>query len=140
VLLAELARTRLARVISSRYRDRQRKIVAMLADHSLEELLRTGQATADAASVVRVSPQTNEQICHAIGLELEKFSAVGRPPIVLASADVRAALRQVTLSRLPQLVVLSYDEITSDTQVDSLGTIFVDDLDERSTAYAFQAA
>jgi flagellar biosynthesis component FlhA len=53
---------------------------------------------------------------------------------------VRAALRQVTLSRLPQLVVLSYDEITSDTQVDSLGTIFVDDLDERSTAYAFQAA
>jgi len=48
--------------------------------------------------------------------------------------------RQVTLSRLPQLVVLSYDEITSDTQVESLGTIFVEDLGEQPTAYAFQAA
>ena len=139
-LLAEIARARLARVISSRYRDRQRKISAVLAGHSLEELLRAGQPAGDSCSLVRVSPHTSEQICHAIGQDLEKFSVIGRPPIVLTSADVRAALRQVTLSRLPQLVVLSYDEITSDTQVESLGTISVEEFGERPTAYAFQAA
>ena len=140
VLLAEFARARLARVISSRYRDRQRKLVSMFVDHSLEELLRAGQPTGEMGALIRVSPHTSEQICHAIGQELGKFSATGRTPIVLTSADVRSALRQVTLSRLPQLVVLSYDEITSDTKVESLGTISVEDIGERPTAYAFQTA
>ena len=42
-------------------------------------------------------------------------------PIVLVSPQIRAALKQITENHLPQLVVLSFNEITRDTQVMTLG-------------------
>ena len=36
---------------------------------------------------------------------------------MLVSPQIRAALKQITETHLPQLVVLSYNEITRDTEV-----------------------
>ena len=46
-----------------------------------------------------------------------------RPPIVLVSPQIRAGLKQMTAARLPRLVVLSYHEITRDTQIESLALV-----------------
>ncbi len=43
--------------------------------------------------------------------------------MLLVSPEVRAGLKQITVNRLPQLVVLSYDEITPDTIVDSVRVV-----------------
>ena len=43
--------------------------------------------------------------------------------MVLVSPQIRTALKQITAARLPELVVLSYAEITQDTYVDSLAMI-----------------
>ena len=45
------------------------------------------------------------------------------PPIVLVSPQIRAGLKQMTAGQLPRLVVLSYNEITRDTQIESLGLV-----------------
>ena len=45
------------------------------------------------------------------------------PPVLLVSPEVRAGLKQMTAARLPQLAVLSYDEITPDTIVDSVHVV-----------------
>ncbi len=47
----------------------------------------------------------------------------GRPPVVLVSPQIRPALKQLTSPHLPRLVVLSYNEITRDTVVESLGMV-----------------
>ena len=43
--------------------------------------------------------------------------------MVLVSPAVRAALKQITSAALPRLVVLSYDDVTRDTQLESLGML-----------------
>ena len=49
----------------------------------------------------------------------EDLVHAGHPPIVLVSPEIRAALKQITVAKLPSLIVLSYDEITTDTVVES---------------------
>ena len=70
-----------------------------------------------------MSPQAVELTCRSIAKEIEKLAIANRPPVVLVSPQIRAALRQMTLPHLPQLVVLSYNEITRDTKLESLGLI-----------------
>ena len=72
---------------------------------------------------IRMSPQAVEDLCRAIRNELERLVATGRPPVLLVSPQIRAALKQITASHLPQLVVLSYNEITRDTRIESLAMV-----------------
>ena len=68
---------------------------------------------------LRIAPQTAEAICRAIATEIEKLTAMHKPPIVLVSPQIRPALKQLTGTHLPQLVVLSYNEITRDTRIEA---------------------
>ena len=69
---------------------------------------------------VRLSPPTVQHLCDLLGRDTERLSRAGRPRVVLVSPEIRAGLKQLTLARLPDLVVLSYDEITPDTRVESV--------------------
>jgi flagellar biosynthesis protein FlhA len=52
---------------------------------------------------------------------VEKLVRANHPPVVLVSPQIRAGLKQLTAPHLPQLVVLSYNEITRDTLIESVG-------------------
>ena len=54
---------------------------------------------------------------------VEKLARENHPPIVLVSPQIRAGLKQLTASHLPRLVVLSYNEITRDTQIESVAMV-----------------
>jgi flagellar biosynthesis protein FlhA len=54
---------------------------------------------------------------------VEKLTKANHAPIVLVSPQIRAALKQMTLPHLPHLVVLSYNEITRDTKIESLAIV-----------------
>lgn len=47
----------------------------------------------------------------------------GHPPVVIASAEARAVLKDLTRTDLPRLAVLSQREIPRDTPVEVLGTV-----------------
>ena len=68
-----------------------------------------------------MSPQAIEATCSAIAGELKKLTTAGHAPIVLVSPQIRAAMKQITESHLAQLVVLSFNEITRDTQIVTVG-------------------
>ena len=70
-----------------------------------------------------MSPPAIEATCRLIAKEVDKLVRSNRPPVVLCSPQIRAAFKQMTLPHLPQLVVLSYNEITRDTQIESLGLV-----------------
>ena len=70
-----------------------------------------------------MSPQAVEATCRVIGAEVEKLSLASHPPVVLVSPQIRAGLKQMTAAQLPRLVVLSYNEITRDTRIESLALV-----------------
>lgn len=123
VMLTELVRRRLARTLSSRYRDAQRRLRTVVLDPALENRVLAGIQHGEHGLTVRLSALTVQSLCDRIERELEILQHSGHPPVLLVSPEVRAGLRQVTAARLPALAVLSYDEITPDTIVESVRTV-----------------
>jgi len=68
-----------------------------------------------------MSPAAIEATCRAIGREVDKLTKTGKSPVILVSPQIRAAVKLMTQPHLPQLVVLSYNEVTRDTQIESIG-------------------
>ncbi len=122
IVLVEHVRQRLARTLSTRYRDKDNRLYVITLDPALEgaiaeSLEPTGHA------LPGMPPQAVEAICRRIEDELDAPAFAERVPIVLASPRIRAGLKQMMSARLPRLVVLSYREITRDTQIESLALV-----------------
>jgi flagellar biosynthesis protein FlhA len=123
VLLTEFVRHRLSRTICTRYRDASNRLYVVTLDPALEDRIRAGFEHNERGLFVRMSPPAIETTCRLIAKEVDKLVHSNRPLVLLCSPQVRAALKQMTLPHLPQLVVLSYNEITRDTQIESLGLV-----------------
>jgi flagellar biosynthesis protein FlhA len=121
VLLAEYVRHRLARQICTRYRNAEGKLHVVAIDPAMEERIRAGFDHNERGLFIRMAPQAVEATCNSIHAQLQKLTAAGHAPIVLVSPQIRAALKQITENHMPQLVVLSFNEVTRDTQVVTLG-------------------
>jgi len=120
VLLSEFVRHKLARTICTRYRDADKRLYVVTLDPAMEDRIRAGFEHTERGLFVRMSPPAIESTCKQIAKECDKLSAKNRPPIVLVSPQIRAALRQMTQPHIPQLVVLSYNEVTRDTTIESV--------------------
>lgn len=123
ILLTEYVRHRLARTICTRYRNADGHLTVVTVDPSLEDRIRAGFDHNEHGLFVRLSPQAVENLCRLVSREVEKLTTSGHPPVILVSPQIRAAMKQITIPHLPQLVVLSYNEITRDTKIDSIGMV-----------------
>lgn len=121
VLLAEYVRHRLARQICTRYRDDEGKLHVVALDPAMEDRIRAGFEHNERGLFVRMSPPAIEATCNAIASELPKLTTANHTPIILVSPQIRAALKQITENQLPNLVVLSFNEVTRDTQIVTVG-------------------
>jgi len=123
VELAERVRRRLARAISTRYRDRHGRLAAILLDPAVAAELSPLAHSVDSVSHPRLTPQACQSLARQIASEYESHAAAGRTPVLLVNADIRRAVKQLVAGHAPRLAVVSFDEITSDTAVESLGMI-----------------
>ncbi|MCA9230416.1 MAG: flagellar biosynthesis protein FlhA [Planctomycetales bacterium] len=121
ILLAEYVRHRLARQICTRYRDNEGRLHVVALDPAMEDRIRAGFEHTDRGLFVRMSPQAIEATCNAISQEVMKLTTAHHTPIVLVSPQIRAALKQIVENHLPQLVVMSFNEVTRDTQLVTVG-------------------
>jgi flagellar biosynthesis protein FlhA len=120
VLLTEFVRARLARTISNGYRDAKKRLHVVTLDPALEDRIRAGFEHTERGLFVRMSPQAVESTCRLIAAEVEKLTAANHSPVVLVGPQIRAAVKQMTSAHLPNLIVLSYNEITRDTKIESV--------------------
>ncbi len=123
VLLTEYVRHRLARQLCTKYRDKEGQLHVVALDPTLEDRIRNGFEHSERGLFVRLPPATVESICQAIGGEIEKLLPLGHSPVLLVSPQVRAAVKQMTESNLPQLVVMSFNEVTRDTTLITHGVV-----------------
>ena len=72
---------------------------------------------------IRMSPQSVESTCRSITAEINKLTTRSHSPIVLVSPQIRAAMKRLTENHLPQLIVLSFNEVTRDTKIVTLGMV-----------------
>jgi flagellar biosynthesis component FlhA len=105
----------------------------MTLDPALEHEIATAIENEHVA--VGFPPRAVDAVCRQIAAELERPHWAGRPGIVLTSARIRRAFKQLTAARLPRQVVLSHDELARDTHVESLGLVGIEDPTEWSNLF-----
>ncbi len=123
ILLTEYVRHRLARTICSRCRNQDNRLFVVTLDPALEDRIRAGFDHNEKGMLIRMSPQAVEMTCRLIAASVERPTMANHPPTLLVSPPIRAALKQMTLPHLPQLAVLSYNEITRDTKIESVAMV-----------------
>jgi flagellar biosynthesis protein FlhA len=123
ILLAEYVRHRLARQICTRYRNAEGELYVVALDPALEDRIRAGFEHSDRGLFIRLSPQTVEATCRQINAEISKLTTRSHAPIVLVSPQIRAAVKRLTENHLPHLVVMSFNEVTRDTKIVTLGMV-----------------
>jgi len=122
-ILTEYVRHNLARVLCQQLRDDDGKLYVITLDPALEDFIAAGVEHSDRGMIVKLAPQSIEAVVRALGEQLKKLTGPGRQQVVLCNPGIRAALKRMTTASLPHLTVLSFNEVTRDTQVESVALV-----------------
>jgi flagellar biosynthesis protein FlhA len=123
VLLGEYVRQRLARTICAQYRNSDQVLYVIALDPEVEDHIRAGMDENEYGFTLRLAPQTIERLCDRIAESITTYRSQMLTPVLLVNPNIRAAVREMTTSRVPRLAVLSYNEIDSDTQIQCIDTL-----------------
>ncbi len=122
ILLAEYVRHRLARQICTRYRNAEGELYVVAFDPALEDKIRAGFEHYGARAVHSdVAAERGGDLPGDQCAKSSKLTTRSHTPIVLVSPQIRAAVKRITENHLPQLVVMSFNEVTRDTKIVTLG-------------------
>ena len=75
--------------------------------------------------MINLDPAVIKEIVNNLSKQVQKFVQIGEQPIILASPMVRLYFKRVIEHSVPGLVVLSYNEIDSDIEIQSVGMVSV---------------
>ncbi|QKK09095.1 MAG: flagellar biosynthesis protein FlhA [Planctomycetota bacterium] len=137
-ILTEYVRNALRRSICEQYAvreaDRPPRIVCVTLDPAFEDQIAAyvdrGPAGTSLTMPARVANQTAERILRGV----QRVTAAGHHPVIIASPQVRGVVRQILEPHLPTAVVLGYNEIPPGVEVESLGLVGATEPAEAVTA------
>ncbi|MBU1238130.1 flagellar biosynthesis protein FlhA, partial [Myxococcota bacterium] len=122
VLLTEYVRMELRREVSGRYA-RERMLPVYLASQSTEDEIRAGITRGDKGSFLSLDPEVTMEIQEKAKKIRHQFKGDGAYLVVLSSMEIRRYLRQILVLEVPDIVVLSYQELENSLQVQPLGEL-----------------
>ena len=120
ILLTEFVRQMLTRTVVKPYLNEKGELEAYFLDPRIEQTIQGAIEHSEISSRVALAPNAITEI---IENTTKTVGTPQGPTVLLCSAAVRFAVRQIVESPLPQLAVLSHAEVPSTTKVTSLGTV-----------------
>lgn len=122
--LAERVRVDIGRAVVDRFRDSTGRIRVVVLDPRLEmDFRRVLQA-----NQLAIDPSRLEQLTLRLAAELRKANARGIEIALLCDGSLRRGVRHALVRALPELVVISYQEIPNDLLMEPVAVIRPEDL------------
>lgn len=125
VNLTEHVRMALRRQISQHYTQGSGRLSALLAHPELEDALRTLARQSGNPHHFAVDPEFYQRLLQEMARLQRELPAQWDSLVLLCAVDVRRHLRRLTEEAYADLPVLSYQELTGDTQITSLAYVSV---------------
>ncbi|MHC4949095.1 MAG: flagellar biosynthesis protein FlhA [Planctomycetota bacterium] len=126
-VLTEYVRNALRRTICEQYAQVDEtgrpRLYCVTMDPALEELIDGYIDRGPAGTTMSMPPHTANRIVRAVSETAEPLAAAGHPLLVLTSPSVRAQVRQILESQVPNAVVMAYNEVVKGLDVESTGLI-----------------
>ncbi|HMS59441.1 MAG TPA: flagellar biosynthesis protein FlhA, partial [Tepidiformaceae bacterium] len=124
-LLTEYARASLARQISRQHADEGGNLTVITVGPRTEDEIAQSIQQTERGNTIAMPPWQMQRLLGVVASEVERVASSGRDPVVLCSSRIRLALRRLLERRLPNVAVLSFAEVTSQTTVEAVGNIEV---------------
>ena len=122
-ILTEYVRQSLKRAISNKYFPVNETTSVVTLDPSLEqEIMGSVKQTEQGASLT-LDPDKTKSIMASVESEVGKLEKLGKNPIVITSPIVRMYFKRLTEDYFKDLVVVSYNEIDSNVELQSVGMV-----------------
>ncbi|QDK46788.1 flagellar biosynthesis protein FlhA [Bdellovibrio sp. ZAP7] len=122
-VLTESVRRSLARGITAKYTTDQGNIPVMTLHPVIEELIANSLLQTEQGVQLVMDPNTAHRLINEIARAVENHPEVASQPILLTSPTSRRHIYKLTSRFIPQLVVLSHNELTSDADVQSVALV-----------------
>lgn len=122
-LLTEYVRQSMARAITRQYQTRDGQMPLITMSQELEDLVASAIQDTGHGTYLGLDPNIAQAIINEIEGFLERFTLHNYQPILLCSPLIRPHMRRLTERFIPNLVVLSHNEITSDVRIECLAVV-----------------
>ncbi|WP_209367740.1 flagellar biosynthesis protein FlhA [Priestia megaterium] len=122
-LLTEYVRQGLARQITSQYTVQEGLLRVLTLSGKVEKTMAEAVQQTEHGNYLSLDPNVSQAIVESIAKQTETLSFQEQSPIVLCSPAVRMYLRQITERYFPHMAVLSYNELETNVEVQSVGVV-----------------
>ena len=124
-MVCENIRVALSRTITRRFCEHGQLRVVTL-DAEVEKRVISSLSKNEQGIYLAMGPDLMQNIVNQLAEYLKKFNDLSQTPIVLTSQVIRVYLSRMLSQFYPGVYVLSFNEITNDVQIQSLGNITLD--------------
>lgn len=122
-VLTEYVRQGLARTITKQYQTAEGFITLMTLDQRLEKIISEGIQRTEQGAYLAIEPGLAQKIINQLNQSVERFIPLSTQPIILATPLIRSQLKKLVERFIPNLVVLSHNEISPQVKIKSLGMV-----------------
>ncbi len=123
--LTEFCRQALARNICKQNLADTGELLAITLSQDVEQQIAQG-VNPDGESLT-LNPDFVKKLMDSLNLEFTKaVQQTGNRPVILCSSPIRLIFRRLIERTYPQIVIMSYNEVTNNTKAKSIGTIRTD--------------
>lgn len=125
-LLTEYVRQALSKQITNQYVVGNETFKVVTLAGRVEKLIADHIQQTEHGNFLSLDPNVSMEIVQKVGEQMEQFSVYEQSPILLCSPAVRMYVKQMLDRYLPQVPVLSYNELEASIEVQSIGVVNVE--------------
>jgi flagellar biosynthesis protein FlhA len=122
-MLTEHVRQALARTLTKLHVSPDGTLTVITLSQAVESALADALQKSDQGRFLALDPAAASRMMSNLSRQIERCAAMNLQPIVLCSAAVRLGFKRLVDRFIPNLCVLSYDEVLNSVKIRSNGTV-----------------
>ena len=122
-ILTEYVRQSLKRAISNKFFPANETTSVVTLDPKVEQEIMGSVKQTEQGAYLTLDPAKTKAIMESVTVETKKLEDVGKMPIIITSPIVRAYFKKLTEDYFKDLVVVSYNEVESNIELQSVGMV-----------------
>lgn len=122
-ILTEYVRQSLKRAISSKFFTPNETTSVVTLDPKLEQEIMASVKQTETGAYLSLDPEKTKEIMKSVGNEVGKLENLGKNPVIITSPIVRMYFKRLTEDYFKDLIVVSYNEIENNIELQSVGMV-----------------
>lgn len=124
-VLTEYVRQSLKRAISNKYFPANEMTSVVTLDPKIEQEIMNSIKQTEQGAYINLDPEKTQEILNSLKEEMDKMEQLGKNPIIVTSPIVRMYFKKLTSEQFSDLIVISYNEIEPNVELQSIGMVTV---------------